>query len=226
MRFFKLLVFSLIVLTVACSENKYHSDSIDLGSLDYNDTTIYHSGTDRELELSLVDTTKLTLKEKQYLEKQKQRSGAINVIGKNITPERLLELLPASISGFEKLPGASGTILDNDGYAITTAKAEFKGNKKSITFDIFDYGKKTNISHKAIYDVPPADLDGVTEKITYKNAKGFSNFDERFKQLRVELLLADRYVIVMRFTNPEMELNDALKMFDLIDFNKIIQIGK
>lgn len=226
MQFFKILFFSFIVLVIACDENNNQSDGIDLDSLNYNDTIVFRSGTEREMELSFIDTTVLTPKEKEYLEKQKRRGENLSVTGRNISPEKLSELLPSAINAFEKLPGATGIMFDNDGYAITTAKAEFKGNKKSITIDIFDYGKKPIIPHKAIYEVPPTDLDGVTEKVAYKNAKGFSSYDERFKQLRVELLLADRYVIVMRFTNPEMDTKDAIKILDSIDFNKIIQIGK
>jgi hypothetical protein len=178
-----------------------------------------------EITLSSIDTSKLNPKEIEYLRKQEELKKRVISYENNIHQDKLTEFIPKTIAGYEKLPGSSGKMVDDDGYVITTTKGEYVSGKKSIIIDIFDYGRKPKILNVEMYDNPPMDLDVPTIKVLHKGAKGFRYYDEKMKFMRVEVLLQNRYVIIIRFNNPDVEKEHALKYLDLINFENLIKLG-
>jgi hypothetical protein len=178
-----------------------------------------------EFIVSAIDTNALTPKEKEYLRKQDEKKNRVISYENNIHQDKLTEFIPKSISGYEKLPGSSGRMVDNDGYVVTTTKGEYVSGKKSIIIDIFDYGRKPRIHNVDIYDNPPTDLEVATIKVEHRGAKGFRYYDPNMKFMRVEVLLKNRYLIIMRFNNPDVEREQALNYLDLINFENLIKTG-
>lgn len=178
-----------------------------------------------EFKLSMIDTTILNPKEKEYLRKQEELKKRVISYVNNIHQDKLSELIPKTIVGYEKLPGSSGKMVDDDGYVITNTKGEYVSGKKSIIIDIFDYGRNPKIPNVEMYDNPPMDLEVPTVKVLHKGAKGFRYYDEKMKYMRVEVLLQNRYLIILRFNNPDVEKEQAMKYLDLINFENLIKLG-
>ncbi len=219
---FVLLSFMLLA---SCDESKIESEipgNIDTLSV-IEDKIDSNYGT--EIIVAAIDTNMLTPKEKEYLKKQDEKKDRVISYENNIHQDNLSEFLPKSISGYEKLPGSSGRMVDNDGYVVTTTKGEYVSGKKSINIDIFDYGRKPKIHNVDIYDNPPTDLEVPTIKVEHRGAKGFRYYDERMKYMRVEVLLKNRYLIIFRFNRPDVEREQALNYLDLIDFENLIKLG-
>lgn len=215
-----------IMIIVSCKESNFEQkDKITMDSA-LSSTRLKNSNSGSIEDISFPDTTELSSKAKEYLAKQTEKATLPIAHENNIQTEKLIEILPKSIVGFEKLPNTSGQMVDDDGYVITTAKGEYKSGKQSVIIDIFDYGKNPKIPNIEMYDNPPMDLEAPAEQVLYKGARGFKFYDDKHKYMRVELLLINRYVIILRLNNPGDERHNATKYLDLINFDNLIKLGK
>ncbi|PKL86759.1 MAG: hypothetical protein CVV22_01315 [Ignavibacteriae bacterium HGW-Ignavibacteriae-1] len=213
------------LLLASCDESKIESEKLEsIDTLSVIENKI-DSNYGTEITVAAIDTSVLTPKEKEYLKKQDEKKDRVISYENNIHQDKLTEFIPKSISGYEKLPGSSGRMVDNDGYVVTTTKGEYVSGRKSIIIDIFDYGRKPKIHNVEIYDNPPTDLEVPTIKVEHRGAKGFRYYDERMRYMRVEVLLKNRYVIIFRFNRPDVEREQALQYLDLINFENLIKLG-
>jgi hypothetical protein len=165
----------------------------------------------------------LAKKEKEYLAQQKEMENRKINFDNNIKPDELTKFLPVVINGFETLPISKGTFRDNKNELITYAKAQFNSKEKSVIIDIMDYGKNAVIPNVENYENPPKDLDALTEKAVIESAKGFLLWDIKNKFGRLEVLLQNRFVVVVRYNNPGGDKNILKNIYKFIKINELVK---
>ncbi len=207
-----LLLSSFILISNKCSED---NDII----LD-NDSTISIKNNGNEN----IDSIR-SIKEQEYLknleEKSKKQELAEQYLVKNLTKDDLKSALPKSISGFNALPTITGKTQETDTSFTIYVKQQFKSNQnKTIMFDIYDYGKGNIIPNKIIYDIPPQDLDAPSYPIQLSNAKGYFYWLEQKVYGHIEVLVENRFVIIVRlngFNRDDKLLENYLKLVKIKD---------
>jgi hypothetical protein len=195
--------FFIVFLLVSCNDKQFvkKTDSESLASHD----------------------SSMTKKEKEYLEKQKKIENRQFNYDKNLKPEEIEKFFPVIIKGYETLPVSKGTMFDDNNELITYAKAQFDAKSSSIIIDIMDYSKNAVIPNAGIYDNPPKDLDMPSEKFVMDDAKGFILWDVKNKFGRLEVLLKNRYVVVVRYNNPGNDKNVLKNIYKLIKINELVK---
>jgi hypothetical protein len=187
-----------------------------------NDKQIIKKADSEPTPLSSRDSA-LTRKEKEYLEKQKESSNRVINYDNNLKPEQLSKFLPGIINGFETLPVSTGTMDDENNKLITYVKAQFETKHSSVIIDIMDYGKNAVIPNIANYNNPPQDLDADVEKIVIESAKGFLLWDVKNKFGRLEVLLQNRFIVIVRYNNPGNDKNILKKIYKFIKINELVK---
>lgn len=174
----------------------------------------------KKIEISF-DTNKLRAEEQKYLQKMESNKDKKYDFKDNFSPEKLKEFLPKQIKGFETLPNSIGTQSNEDGSLFTFAKAQFQSiDRQTIVVDIFDYGRNGKVPKIENYSTPPTDLDFPAIKYEDNYSKGFINIDQKLDYGRLEVLINDRFVVIVR-------LNKNIKVKDqLIEIYKNISLDK
>ncbi|HRP01812.1 MAG TPA: hypothetical protein PLE30_04100 [Candidatus Kapabacteria bacterium] len=172
-----------------------------------------------------IDTNKLRAEENKYLQKMESKKNKQYNYLNNLTPEELISFLPNEIEGYEKLPNSMGTQSNDDGKLYTFVKGQYQSqSRQTIVIDIFDYGKGNEIPDKAIYTNPPKDLDSPATKYKDDFSEGFIILDKKLDYGRAEVLIHDRFVVVVRLNRNiqnDKQLIHILKLVKLEKLNKI-----
>lgn len=172
-----------------------------------------------------IDSVQLTKQELEYLKKMEEKKNQVYDFSNNLKPEEILEFLPKNISGFETLPNTMGTQSDDSGKLYTFAKGQYSNdNKQSIIIDIFDYGRGNEPPNKKIYDFPPDDLEAVATKFTSKYAKGFYLYDEKLNYSRLEVLVNNRFVVIVRFNRPNGNPEFVKEILNKVNLKKLKEV--
>lgn len=179
-----------------------------------------------------IDSIRL-LKEQEYLANQKLKEEKKVILDKvakekNLSKDKLLEFLPKNIDGFKELPSATGKTIESDDAITIFARKQFLDSKgkRSILFDIFDYGRGNPVLNAHIYENKPDDLDATVTDYKIPNAKGFYYWLNQKAYGHIEVLADSRFVVMVRLTGFEKN-DDILKSYiSMIDINNLIQSGK
>jgi len=172
-----------------------------------------------------IDSVQLSKQELEYLKKMEEKKNQIYDFSNNLKPEEILEFLPKNISGFETLPNTMGTQSDDSGNLYTFAKGQYSNdNKQSIIIDIFDYGRGNEPPNKKIYDLPPEDLEAVATKYTNKYAKGFYLYDEKLNYSRLEVLVKNRFVVIVRFNRAKGNPEFVKEIINKVNLKKLKEV--
>ncbi len=193
---FYLFIFFLIFNFIACNQNKNQVDKID--------------------------SIQLSQKELEYLKKMEEKKNQYYDYSNNLTPEEIIEFLPKSLSGFETLPNTMGTQVDQSGKIYTFAKGQYTNeNKQSIVIDIFDYGRGNEPPNKEIYDNPPDDLEAPAIKFSNKYSKGFYLYDQKLNYSRLDVLVNNRFVVIVRFNRPNENPEYVKDVLNKVNLRKL-----
>ena len=195
----KLILFAIIVLSlISCSQE-----------IKKNDLTF--------------DTNKLRAEEQKYLQKLEKINNKEYDFSNNFTPEELKKFLPKQITGFETLPNSIGTQSKEDGTLYTFAKAQFQNeDRQNIVIDLYDYGKGNEVPDKNNYFNPPKDLDVPSFKYTDDFSDGFINIDKNLDIGRLEVLVGDRFVIVVRINKNIKNDKQLIEIYKKVKIEKLI----
>ena len=178
----------------------------------------------KKIELSF-DTNKLRAEEQKYLQKLENNKDKKYDFKDIFSPEKLKEFLPNQIVGFETLPNSIGTQSSEDGSLFTFAKAQFQNNdRQTIVVDIFDYGKNGKVPKIENYTTPPADLDYPSLKYEDDFSKGFINIDQKLDYGRLETLVNQRFVIVVRLNKNIKGKDQLIEIYKNISLDKLKSI--
>ncbi len=160
-----------------------------------------------------------------YLAKMEAKENTPYNFSDNLKPEELAEFLPKSINGFETLPNSLGTQSTDDGKLFTFAKGQFSNSQRqSVIVDIFDYGKGNDIPNIKIYDEPPADLDSPVKKFQNEYSKGFWLIDKKLKYSRLEVLVGNRFVVIVRFNRPSDNNEEILNILKAVKLKELKEL--
>ena len=172
-----------------------------------------------------IDSVQLTKQELEYIKKMEEKKNQVYDFSNNLKPEEILEFLPKNIIGFETLPNTMGTQSDDSGKLYTFAKGQYSNeNKQSIIIDIFDYGRGNEPPNKKIYDLPPDDLEAITTKYTNKYAKGFYLYDEKLNYARLEVMVNNRFVVIVRFNRPNGNPEFVKEIINKVNLKKLKEV--
>jgi hypothetical protein len=115
----------------------------------------------------------------------------------------------------------TGKTQETDTTFTVYVKKQFKSNqRKTLMFDIYDYGKGNPVPNKMIYDVPPQDLDAPAYPIQLPEAKGFFYWLDKRIYGHIEVIVANRFVVIVRlngFNRDDKLLENYLKLVKLKD---------
>ncbi len=171
------------------------------------------------------DTNKLKAEEQKYLQKMENAKDKVYDYSNNFTPEELKEFLPTKIDNFETLPNSIGTQSNDDGRLSTFAKAQFQNNERqTIIVDIFDFGKDGEVPDIENYSNPPKDLDAPSHKYVDEFASGFINIDKKLDYGRLEVLINNRFVVVVRLNRNIKDNKQLIDIYKKINLDKIKSI--
>lgn len=174
-----------------------------------------------------------SIKEKEYLARQEQIvqekvKTEIILKEKNLSKETLLGFLPEKIDGFVGLPHMTGKTQDDDTSFTVFVKKQFKevSGRKSVMFDLFDYGRGNKIPNEIIYEIVPGDLDAPATSYSNKYAGGFSYWLDQKAYGHLEVLVNKRFVLIIRLNgfNRDDKLFD--KFINLVKLNSLYNSAK
>lgn len=169
-----------------------------------------------------LDTNKLRAEEQKYIQKMEKIKNNEYDYSKNYTPEELKKFLPNEIAGFERLPNSIGTQSKEDGTLYTFAKGQFQNNERqNIVIDIFDYGAEQEVPDKNSYFNPPSDLDVPSKKFQDEFSDGFINIDKNLDQGRLEVLINNRFVVVVRINKNIKDVQQFIDIYKKVNIKKL-----
>ena len=146
---------------------------------------------------------------------------------KNLSKEAMIEFLPVSLEGFKSLPPSTGRTVENDTSITISVRKQFIDDKRrTVLFDIFDYGRGNRVLNSQIYEKVPEDLDAPAYPIVLPNAKGFYYWlDQKFYG-HIEVLADKRFVIMVRTNGFERNDKTLENYIKKINITKLINSGK
>lgn len=221
---FYILLFLLIGLSCySCTEDKTDvvtmQDSINIQSDDNNNVS------------DNLDSVR-AIKEDNYLknlevkEEKKVKAEELSK-EKNLSKEELVGFLPDTIAGFKQLPVSTGKTIESDNAITIYARKQFKdANKRTMLFDIFDYGKGNAVLNAHIYETIPNDLDATVNRYVTENAKGFYYWLDQKSYGHIEVIIDNRFVIMIRLTGFKRDEEILKELLNKINIKNIIISGK
>jgi hypothetical protein len=225
-RFYLILILTVFVtgfLFISCIEDKPKEPLLV--------DTLQKLPDNSEIQSDNIDTLRAA-KEAEYLANLKLREKKQEVFEKvakekNLSKEALIEFLPVALDGFKALPSSTGRTIENDSAITISARKQFIDDKRrTILFDIFDYGRGNRVLNSHIYEKVPEDLDAPAYPYEQPNAKGFYYWlDQRFYG-HIEVLADNRFVIMVRTNGIERDDKTLENYIKKINITKLIKSGK
>jgi len=225
-RFYLILVLMVFVsgfLLVSCIEDKPKEPVLV--------DTIQNLPDNSKIQSDNIDSLRAA-KEAEYLanlalKEKKQEVFEKVAKEKNLSKEAMIEFLPLSLEGFKALPPSTGRSVENDSAITISVRKQFIDDKRrTILFDIFDYGRGNRVLNSSIYEKVPEDLDAPAYPIELPNAKGFFYWlDQRFYG-HIEVLADNRFVIMVRTNGIERDDKTLENYLKKINITKLIKSGK
>ncbi len=221
---FYILLFLLIGLSCySCTEDKNDvvimQDSINIQSDGNNKVS-------DKLDSARAIKEDNYLKNLEVKEKKKVKVEELNK-EKNLPKEELAGFLPDTIAGFKQLPVSTGKTIESDNAITIYARKQFKDvNKRSILFDIFDYGKGNAVLNANIYETIPGDLDATANRYKTEDVKGFYYWLDQKPYGHIEVIVDNRFVIMVRLTGFKRDEEILKEFLNKINIKNIILSGK
>jgi len=187
-------------------------------------------------QAKLSDTSKNSIdskriaKEEEYLknlELKKQKSKVIELVAKekNLTKDELKAFLPENLQGFDQIPASAGKTVENDTAVTIYVRKQFRDvkNKRTILFDIFDYGRGNKVLNSHIYEKVPDDLDAPAYPYKTSDAKGFFYWLEEKVYGHIEVLVDNRFVVMIRLNGFSRDDKSLEKYLNMINIKSLIK---
>jgi hypothetical protein len=143
-------------------------------------------------------------------------------IGENLSYDDMIPILPESIEGFEKFPVSTSTIRGRDGYRVTSVKGQFRGKERNtIIVDLYDYGVYGEIPFRPSYYNPGQEDGYEIRKIEHEFGTGFIRNDPVENDASLNLLVNDRFVIIIRSDNNKNPGDLLVKILEMMDIQEL-----
>lgn len=222
-KFYPLLFLFIVFSIFSCTDDK--SDVIILQD------SINNQSNENNVVTDNIDTI-LRTKEKEYLKnldiKEKKKLEIEKASQEiNLSKKELLDFLPETLEGFKQLPASTGKTIENNNALTIYARKQFIDDKKrSILFDIFDYGRGNPVNNSVIYDSNPKDLDATATPYITDDVKGFFYWLNQKSYGHFEVMIDNRFVVMIRLSGFKHDDETLKEYISMINIKNLILSGK